>query len=297
MSTLRIKLLTKELNFLKDIFMAHAGSSHGITVDDMEMKSLLEDDEELDTGQDALLLDEEFVLNPPWYSDIPTPPPASQPSQASLDTPNEDDEKGQLRNSFYVGEIRDDIFNAFSSGNSPQPQKTDIQCVSKVTLHLPSKQTMQTSALLDTGSVLNFVSRALIEKLGSPQPGGSWSGSIKTISGVRAITTPFYAIAIRDINNGVNVIRALMVDSIGQSSNLDHNSFIQICEILKVNPALIQQPTGNVIHLLLGLSSLKLLGSPVTHIHDISAPSKFRKIKYPSPLFDNLRLFSSTLSQ
>jgi CCAAT/enhancer binding protein (C/EBP) gamma len=41
----RIKLLSKELTFLKDIFMAHAGSAHGITVDDMEIKSLLEEDE------------------------------------------------------------------------------------------------------------------------------------------------------------------------------------------------------------------------------------------------------------
>merc|ERR1712211_137095 len=40
----RIKLLAKELTFLKDIFMAHAGS-HGITVDDMEIKGLLEEEE------------------------------------------------------------------------------------------------------------------------------------------------------------------------------------------------------------------------------------------------------------
>jgi len=49
----RIKLLAKELNFLKDIFMAHAGSSHGITVDDMEIKSLLEDDEEMIEGKEC----------------------------------------------------------------------------------------------------------------------------------------------------------------------------------------------------------------------------------------------------
>lgn len=60
----RIKLLTKELTFLKDIFLAHAGnyimlatlayikgdlflfpdSKHGITVDDMELRTLLQDD-------------------------------------------------------------------------------------------------------------------------------------------------------------------------------------------------------------------------------------------------------------
>jgi len=40
----RIKLLTKELTFLKDIFLAHADSKHGITVDDMELRTLLQDD-------------------------------------------------------------------------------------------------------------------------------------------------------------------------------------------------------------------------------------------------------------
>merc|ERR1712079_410522 len=34
----RIKLLHKELVFLKDIFMTHAGSKHGITVEDLEIK-------------------------------------------------------------------------------------------------------------------------------------------------------------------------------------------------------------------------------------------------------------------
>jgi len=49
----RIKLLSKELHFLKDIFMAHAGSAHGITVDDLEIKTLLEEDEDLMEGEEA----------------------------------------------------------------------------------------------------------------------------------------------------------------------------------------------------------------------------------------------------
>ena len=105
-----------------NIFRPQNSSSHDITADDMEMKSLQEDDAELDTGQDALTLDE-FVLNPPGY--IPTPPLAPQPSQASPDIRNKDDNKGQFNNSFYVGD--DGPNNTFSSGNSPQPQKTDIQ--------------------------------------------------------------------------------------------------------------------------------------------------------------------------
>ena len=49
----RIKLLAKELTFLKDILMAHAGSKHGIQVDDMEIKTLLEDDEDMIEGQEC----------------------------------------------------------------------------------------------------------------------------------------------------------------------------------------------------------------------------------------------------
>ena len=41
----RIKLLHKELVFLKDIFMTHAGSKHGITVEDLEIKNLLQEDD------------------------------------------------------------------------------------------------------------------------------------------------------------------------------------------------------------------------------------------------------------
>jgi len=41
----RIKLLHKELVFLKDIFFAHASSKHGLTDVDMDIKNILEEDE------------------------------------------------------------------------------------------------------------------------------------------------------------------------------------------------------------------------------------------------------------
>ena len=144
----------------------------------------------LDSDEDALIPGDEFVFlldsgqqptpasqrcdgepkqdtklqNPPLY------PSHIQPSQASPDTRIKDDDKGQFNN-FYIGD--DGPNNTFSSGNSPQPQRMDIQCVTEITLHLPTNQTLQTSALLDTGSVLNFVSKALIEKLGSPEKEGT----------------------------------------------------------------------------------------------------------------------------
>jgi CCAAT/enhancer binding protein (C/EBP) gamma len=48
----RIKLLSKELTFLKDIFLAHAGSSHGMTLESMELTSILkEEDQDFDESE------------------------------------------------------------------------------------------------------------------------------------------------------------------------------------------------------------------------------------------------------
>lgn len=40
----KIKLLSKELTFLKDIFLAHAGTSHGMSLEDMDIAALLKED-------------------------------------------------------------------------------------------------------------------------------------------------------------------------------------------------------------------------------------------------------------
>merc|ERR1719411_2424316 len=50
----RIKLLSKELTFLKDIFLTHAGSSHGLCLDDLDVKALLreDDDENIDNDDE-----------------------------------------------------------------------------------------------------------------------------------------------------------------------------------------------------------------------------------------------------
>merc|ERR1712241_265451 len=49
----RIKLLSKELTFLKDIFLAHAGSSHGITLDSMELTNILKEEPEVEEMQEG----------------------------------------------------------------------------------------------------------------------------------------------------------------------------------------------------------------------------------------------------
>ena len=71
--------------------------------------------------------------------------------------------------------------NSFQSDLNPHDQvvKTHIQCVSRVCIRTPQRMEMNTSALLDTGSILNFVSHSLIERLGNPKPLGTWTGSLK----------------------------------------------------------------------------------------------------------------------
>ena len=117
-------------------------------------------------------------------------------------------------NTYFVGNDDDDIINVFSSEESPQNLKQHIQCVSKVKLRLPSTCILETSALLDTGSILNFVSKTLIEKMGSPRPAGTWCGSIKTVSGIKMISTPFFELALKDVHNSLHIIRCLQIDFI-----------------------------------------------------------------------------------
>merc|ERR1712215_287734 len=101
---------------------------------------------------------------------------------------------------------------------------------------------MHTSCLLDTGSVLNFVSRTLMDKMGRPQPEGTWAGSIKTVSGVKSISTPFHNLCLIDVRGTFHFIRALEIYSIGQSSNLNFEDFMELCQVLKINPKLVQRP-------------------------------------------------------
>ena len=140
------------------------------------------------------------------------------------------------------------------------------------------------------------MSKALIEKLGNPTPEGTWCGSIKTVSGIKTISTPFYQLCLMDVNNGVNFIRALEIDSIGQSSTLDYNEYMEICSTLRINPRLVQKPSGDFIHIFVGLDALSLLGHLTPVLPDNSTKEKSRRVHYPSPFFDNLRLFSTPLN-
>ncbi|KAK7869559.1 hypothetical protein R5R35_003354 [Gryllus longicercus] len=45
----KIKVLTKELGFLKDLFLAHAGSAHGVKLENIDLETLLKD-ESSDSG-------------------------------------------------------------------------------------------------------------------------------------------------------------------------------------------------------------------------------------------------------
>merc|ERR1711895_217833 len=84
------------------------------------------------------------------------------------------------------------------------------------------------------------------------------------------LSTPFHNLCLIDVRGTFHFIRALEIESIGQSSNLDFTDFMEICQTLKINPKLVQRPTGDFINLLLGLDALNLLGHAVKAIPDIS---------------------------
>ena len=97
------------------------------------------------------------------------------------------------------------------------------------------------------------------------------------MSGIKTISTPFFELALKDVNNSIHIIRCLQIDSIGQSNLLSYDSYMKICEILRINPRLVQQPTGDFIHILIGLDALNLLGHQVTVIPDQLAINKTRQ--------------------
>ncbi|XP_067006276.1 CCAAT/enhancer-binding protein gamma [Anabrus simplex] len=49
----KIRMLTKELGFLKDLFLAHAGSAHGVNLENVDLDTLLQDDPKDSDGLEA----------------------------------------------------------------------------------------------------------------------------------------------------------------------------------------------------------------------------------------------------
>ena len=80
--------------------------------------------------------------------------------------------------SYFVGG-EDDAVNSFGSNLSAQPIKTHIQCVSRVQIRCASNMELNTAALLDTGSILNYVSHSLIEIARKSQTFGNLGGKLE----------------------------------------------------------------------------------------------------------------------
>ncbi|GFG35168.1 hypothetical protein Cfor_12744 [Coptotermes formosanus] len=45
----KIRMLTKELGFLKDLFLAHAGSAHGVNLENVDLETLLKEEPRTDS--------------------------------------------------------------------------------------------------------------------------------------------------------------------------------------------------------------------------------------------------------
>ncbi|XP_063217214.1 CCAAT/enhancer-binding protein gamma [Bacillus rossius redtenbacheri] len=64
----KIKLLTKELGFLKDLFLAHAGSAHGVNLQNVDLEAMLKD-EPMDEARLELLEEGKRMCFPADHSD------------------------------------------------------------------------------------------------------------------------------------------------------------------------------------------------------------------------------------
>ncbi|XP_076060485.1 CCAAT/enhancer-binding protein gamma-like [Oratosquilla oratoria] len=70
----KIAILTKELGFLKDLFLAHAGNAHGVNLNETELTKLLREDTEVDEGVSLLLsLSQGSPRSQPLYNSPPNP--------------------------------------------------------------------------------------------------------------------------------------------------------------------------------------------------------------------------------
>lgn len=68
----KINLLTKELSFLKDLFLAHAGSSNGMSFAGMDLEAILAENQ--DSSSSAiwkLISDPNFKINKPTWTLYP----------------------------------------------------------------------------------------------------------------------------------------------------------------------------------------------------------------------------------
>ncbi|XP_069683064.1 CCAAT/enhancer-binding protein gamma-like [Periplaneta americana] len=55
----KIRMLTKELGFLKDLFLAHAGSAHGVNLENVDLESLLQEEPKTESDRIKSLQDGE----------------------------------------------------------------------------------------------------------------------------------------------------------------------------------------------------------------------------------------------
>ena len=121
------------------------------------------------------------------------------------------------------------------------------------------------------------------------QASGVWRGSIKTITGLKNVNSPFYEFYLQDANGGrLHNIRAVGTESIVYANELHPVDFLRLCQVLRIPPNIVRRNVNAPISILLGLECLSILAQPITRLNGTD-------INYPAVTKD-LRVWSTPLS-
>ena len=180
------------------------------------------------------------------------------------------------------------ILGAFSSTASRPRQRKHLQCATFIQVQTPSNTIVEAQALFDTGSILCFTTQSFMRRINC-QASGVWRGSIKTITGINNVNSPFYEFYLQDCTGGrLHCIRAVGSESIGFSNELEITDFLRICQMLAIPPNIVRRNQNAPISVLLGLECLSILAQPITRLNGLD-------INYPA-ITKDLRVWSTPLS-
>ena len=136
-------------------------------------------------------------------------------------------------------------------------------------------------SILDNGSGLGFVSQKLVDQH-SLKHVGYWHGRVVTLNGEQQNKYPVYEVVILDYLNKKHHVKLLLMNDLGFKRLVPRALFNKVCSSLGISNSAVMNLEGEY-GCLLGIDSVHLLGSRVTH--------------FSSSQYQNVALFQSPLSR
>ena len=136
-------------------------------------------------------------------------------------------------------------------------------------------------SILDNGSGLGFVSQKLVDQHNLKHV-GFWHGRVVTLNGEQQNKYPVYEVVILDYLNKKHHVKLLLMNDLGFKRLVPRALFNKVCSSLGISNSAVMNLEGEY-GCLLGIDSVHLLGSRVTH--------------FSSSQYQNVALFQSPLSR